>query len=329
MAEPRAVPPLALLIALGLGALILLGSATPLAAADAAPAAIEMWATPAQVEVGKPVTISVVYHWARGWSVDHEPDPSQAFADQFVTFISPPKESVAGGTETRAFTLTVLPTASGAWTLPSPRMVVSGPAAQRLEVGPPPVIVTVGRAAADLQAPAPRPLASRPVVAASHPLWWLGGGIAIALAVWVAVMVLMRRVRDAARLQTAHEALQEGLAQALAQQDGKESAALASLALRRFSGLVWRFDGPGSTARETVAMVRARADTEEFRELARLLDELEALRWAADELNAQRLQPIIAAGRRWGDAVQQRLVAEAEAARSAASGRPRPMAVAS
>jgi len=326
MAKLRALPLWALLSSL---ALACLGWCADVAAADAAPASIEMWATPAQVEVGKPVTVSVVYHWAHGWSVDQQPDPSQAFEDQFVTFISPPRASVAGGTETRAFTLTVLPTASGAWTLPSPRLVVTGPGASRLEVAPAPVIVTVGRASADLQAPAPRPLARRPLVAVGHPYVWLGAGIALAIAVWVAVMVLMRRTRAAARLQSAHEALEETLAQALVQQDGKEAAALASLALRRFSGAIWRFDGPGSTARETVAMVRARADTEEFRELARLLDELDALRWAADDLKAQRLQPIIDAGRRWGGAVQSRLAAEAEAAMAAPKGRPGPVAVAS
>jgi len=323
MAERRALP---LLVLVSL-AQAWLGWSAALAAADAPPASIEMWATPAQVEVGKPVTVSVVYHWAHGWTVDQQPDPSQAFADQFVTFISPPRDSVAGGVENCAFTLTVLPTASGAWTLPTPRLVVTGPGASRLEVAPPPVIVTVGRAAADLQAPAPRPLARRPAVATGHPLAWLGAGIALAIAVWVAVMLLMRRARAAARLQSAHEALEQALAQALTQQDGKESAALASLALRRFSGAIWRFDGPGSTARETVAMVRARADTEEFRELARLLDELEALRWAADDLQAQRLQPIIDAGRRWGGAVQQRLLAEAEAAKAAPAGRLRPVAV--
>ncbi len=112
-------------------------------------------------------------------------------------------------------------------------------------------------------------------------------------------------------------ALLDDLRAATATGDGKEAGARLSLALRRYLGRQFSFDGPGSTTRETAAFLRGLLGDDEHRDLVRLLDQLDGLRWSPDELAISAIMPPAEAARSWCDRVQARLAAEA-AARAAA-----------
>ena len=57
--------------------------------------------------------------------------------------------------------------------------------------------------------------------------------------------------------------------------------------------------------------MRSQGKEDECRDFSRLLDELEALRWAPDALASQQLQPTIDASQRWGQRIHERLQQEA------------------
>jgi hypothetical protein len=286
-----------------------------LAAAETPPVAIDMSAAPATVDMGKSVVVTISYRWPRHWRVSGEPNPSLDFADEYVTAVPPAISTSAGGEERRTFALTVWPTRSGAWPLPRPTFSASPPDGEAATARAPEVVVQVGVVDRPIEPPAARPLVMRPPPIIEQPrrlVYWLAGGAA-ALALAVA-MVALRSRRTAEAAPTPREVLARELRAAAGAADGKEAGARASLALRRFAGTVWSFDGPGSTAREAAQTARARGPEDEARELARLLENLDALRWSPDAVAAAELEPLIASGTRWGDAVQRRLDAEAAAA---------------
>jgi hypothetical protein len=292
------------------------------------PVAVEMSASPAQVAMGGAITVTIRYRWPSGWRVAGEPNPTLDFADEFVTAAPPPVSARTGGEERRTFTITVNPTRSGAWELPRPRFAAAPPdehdATKVAQAQSEPVTVQVGPAQQPITPPEARPLVQRPPAdqEARHRALWITIGVAV-LAIGGAIAALLLRRRNAAAGPNAREILARELAAAAKLADGKEAGARISLGLRRFAGAVWAFDGPGSTAREAAAAVRARGPEGEARELARLLESLEAVRWAPDALVAGALAPLIDSGNRWGEAEQKRLDAEREAAeRERRAGKP-------
>jgi hypothetical protein len=303
-------------------------------APDTRPVSIDLSASPAAVNVGDPVTITLTYRWPHGWvptTPSHEPDPSAAFAGEFVTSLPPVQRISTGEEERRTFVLTCSALRSGAWALPRPTLAVDGPRG-RVEATASAVIVQVGTEAKPAQLPPPRPAWARPRAAgaAATPAW-VYGAVAVAIAGLATWLLLLRR-RAAPPPPTPREVFARDWQAAADSGDGKEAGARLSLALRRYAGAIYRFDGPGSTTRETAFHLRGRMPEGEQRELVRQLDQLDALRWAADDLEVTAVRPSLDAALAWVEAVQRRLDVEAAAeslaksaptATAAAGGGPR------
>lgn len=285
--------------------------ASVLAAAEPDPVAIEMTATPAAVEVGKEVAIAILWRWPKGWTPRAEPDLAALFADELVIAFPPVRATSTGQEERRSVTLTVLARRSGAWVLPRPVFTVAG-ASGEVGVQAAQVVVQVGASASPAQLPPPRPLWTRAQATAPlHRRWW---PYAIAAVVVGGALALLLRRRHGAPAATPWQVFERDLASVGAAPDGKEAGHRLSLALRRWAGATWRFDGPGATTRELAARLRAVLPADEHQAIVRLLDQLDALRWAADDLPPGSVLPLADDTRRWAAAVETRLRAAAEAA---------------
>jgi hypothetical protein len=275
-----------------------------------------MSASPASIALGDPCTVTVTYRWPAAWPVrGGSPDPGQTFADEFVTAAPPPADAQAGGQAQRTVALTLIPLRSGPWELPRPTITVDSPDGP-VSARAPAVEVGVDMVAREPLPPPPRPLRMRPPLPPPAPRWpfILAGALALAA---VAALALRRRAHAAAAAITPWQRLAGDLAAAGAAPDGKEAGARLSLALRRYAGAVWGFDGLGSTAREVGLALRGRAPGDEARDLARLLDGLDGLRWAAGELPASAIAALREDAEAWTRRVHARLEAEAAAAAAA------------
>ncbi|MBA2479028.1 MAG: hypothetical protein H0V44_00060 [Planctomycetes bacterium] len=273
------------------------------------PVAIDMSAAPAQLGVGDRCEVTIAYRWPRGWKLTAQPNPSLAFAGEFVVGVPPPKDASTGEEERRIFTLSVCPTRSGAWALPRPQITVASSDGE-VTAEANAVIVQVGVNSDIPVLPQARPLMSRPpaeLVESHRRWWWIAGGCVVAA---LATLVVLARRRALIPPPTPREVFARDLKEAQSASEGKEVGALLSLALRRYAGAVWRFDGLGSTTREVSYAVRGRASDDEFRELMRLLESLDSLRWAADSLGVDAVQPLLENSERWTDGVQRRVESE-------------------
>lgn len=298
--------------------------AAVLAAAETGPH-VEMTATPAQVEVGATVAVVVTYRWPKNWSVEREPDPAGAFRDLYITSAPPAERSAAGGEERRTFRYSVAAVRSGAWQLPRPTLTARGPLGA-ITATASEVIIQVGTESAPPNLPSPRPLLVRPPVlpVASNRLWWWIGGGTLLLTAGTAWWIHRRR-RAQVSAATAFQILNDDLAAARAPGDAREVGTRISLALRRYAGCLWGFDGPGLTTRETGAALRrlpaGRVADTEAAELMRLLGRLDDLRWSAGDLPAEAMTDLLTLAASWGAAVQQRLDREAAEAAQARKGK--------
>ena len=273
---------------------------------------IELSASPAAVAVGDQLTVTVVYRWPHGWTVDrpdHEPDPAGAFSDEFVTSFPPAQRASSAEEERRTFSLQLAARHSGTWSLPRPSVSLIGPQGRR-ELSAPAVIIQVGTEARPADLPAPRPAWVRPLAASTGRTWLWPALLAGTLAALLILLNLWRR-RTSAPPPTPFAVFAQDLAAAASTGDGKEAGARLSLALRRYVGSIHSFDGPGSTTRETAMILRGRLPDGEYRDLVRLLDQLDALRWSPADLPISALRPSVESARSWCDGVQQRLDAEA------------------
>jgi hypothetical protein len=284
---------------------------------------VEVSAAPAQVPVGGTVAVEVVYAWPAGWTVAGEPDPGADFRPLFVTAAPPPERSGDGGGERRRFRFTVAATRSGAWALPRPAFTATGPAGA-VSVQAAETIVQVGAEAAPPRLPAARPPLVRPPAGLEpdRRMWWWQGGGMVAAGALFAWWALRRRRRSVAAA-TAHQVFAAELAQARQGGDARDIGTRLSLALRRYAGAVWEFDGPGQTTREVAASLRAlgapRVQDDEAAALIRLLGRLDDLRWSAGAVPAEAMVELATLAESWVGGVQRRLDAEA-AARAAARG---------
>ena len=278
---------------------------------------VEVSASANSVNVGGSLTVTVTYRWPAGWAVVAplgEPDPAKDFADCFVTNLPPPQKQSSGQEERRVYTITLSAVRDGVWELPRPTLTVQTPEGSRSTVAAA-VLIQVGAEDQPAQLPPPRKAWTRAV----SPLddqraWWALAVVAVALAGLVAMVMLRRRQQKVIR--TPWEQFYDDWQSAASAADGKEAGARLSIALRRCLGTVFRFDGPASTTRETIMHLRGQLRDDEHRDLVRLLESLDALRWAADDLPTSAVRPMVELGRNWSTALKQRLAAE-EAARLA------------
>ena len=301
-------------------ALALLLMCMVLAAGEAQPR-VELSVSPTQVAVGETVQVVVTYSWPRGWTTA-EPDPAAAFRDCFVTNAPPAERLATGEQERRIHRYTVAATRSGAWSLPRPAFAARGPAGP-VSAEAPEVIVQVGAESAPPKLPSARPMLIRPPEALPARRWpWLAGGGALAIAV-IALWWYRRRGRVSTG-PSAWQVFNDELATARTASDGKDAGARISLAVRRYAGRTWGFDGPGATTRElggTLARLRAGSiSDDEARDLLRLLGRLDDLRWSAGDAPAEAMSDLATLAHSWTSGVQGRLDAEA-AARAAAGGK--------
>ncbi len=335
MAERGACPPHRRARAPSWAGMLALAAALPLMrAGDAAPPAggapsadpalahlgVELAAQPASVAIGDQLTVTITYRWPHGWTVttpNHEPDPAAAFAREFVTSFPPPRSTSTGEEERRVFRLTVMANHSGSWELPRPTLSVRSLQGTR-DLTATPVLVEVGTAARAAALPPPRPPWVRPRSLdpdGARPWLWL----AAVLAAGVLTLMTLWRRRAATPAPTPFAELDDELHAATATGDGKEAGARLSLALRRYLGRQFSFDGPGSTTRETAAQLRGRLSEDEHRDLVRLLDQLDGLRWSPGELAISTIMPPAESARGWCTRLQRRLdEAAAERARAVA-----------
>lgn len=282
------------------------------------PFSVDLTASSNAVNIGEAVIVTVTYRWPAGWTVvapNGEPDPAKDFATAFVTNLPPPQKHSSGQEERRVFTITVLANRDGAWELPRPTFTVKAPDGTRSSVAPS-VLIQVGAEDKPAELPPPRKAWTRAHGPADHErAWWILAVVVVALA-GLAALLLARR-RQQATVRTPWEQFHEDWTAATASSDGKEAGARLSLALRRCLGTLFRFDGPAATTREAAGFLRGRLSDDEHRELIRLLESLDALRWAPEHLPPSAVRPLADQGRAWNGALKRRLDAEAEAARQA------------
>ena len=285
-----------------------------LMAGEAGPV-VELSASPAEVAVGETVVVTVTYRWPHAWSVAAEPDPAADFHNLFVTAAPPAERASSGEEERRTYRYTVAAARSGAWQLPRPSLTAQGPAGPSTTQAPA-VIVQVGAESAPPKLPSARPLILRPPVAlaTNQRWWWLGGAVAV-----LSGAVLWWRLsrRQALSGPTPWEILASELDRVGSASDAKDAGARISLAVRRYAGALWRFDGPGQTTREVGATLRrlragAIAD-DEARDFLRLLSRLDDLRWSPGEAPSEAMHELVTLARSWAAGVQARLDAEAAA----------------
>lgn len=332
-------------------AVTILSGAAATSAADGAPAAapaaaaaapsdhvrdavsVDLSAAAPATNVGDPVAVTFTYRWPRAWtpvgpgSRAGEPDPGAGLTGQFVTDLPPARRLGSGDEERRVFTITLAALRSGPWEVPVPPFTVretraDGSVADHAAAGTP-LLLQVGTEAAPPQLPAPRAAWTRPASDAGGRTMLLSAGAVLLVAAALTVALLLRR-RALPPAQTPRQRFANDWDAAGAAPDGKEAGARLSLALRRYSGAQFAFDGPGSTTRETAAALRGRIPEAEQRELVRLLDQLDGLRWAAGDLPATAVRPLMEGARAWCDGVQRRLDAEAEEAARQAQARTPP-----
>ncbi|GDY13071.1 hypothetical protein LBMAG53_19490 [Planctomycetota bacterium] len=260
-----------------------------------------------EISVGDRVVATLVYAWPTGWTPVVEPDPAGDLSGVFVADLPPVKSQDTGEGSRRSFTITLVSTRSGAWELPRPSFTVRPPAGDAVTVQAPQVVVQVGLDAAPVTLPAPRPAWTKPAAAPPPPWWpWLaGGGVLLAIGAVVWWKLRPKRLPDPP-ISLARRAL----AAAGELPDARESGTAISLALRRYAGAIWTFDGAGATTREAAAHLRqlgSSVPANESTELLRLLGVLDDLRWAPGEVTADQVKPQLTAALAWIEAVQRRL----------------------
>lgn len=280
--------------------------------------AVDVSASANSVNVGGSLTVTVTYRWPTGWAVvapRGEPDPAKDFASCFVTNLPPPQKQSSGQEERRVYTITVSAVRDGVWELPRPTLTVQTPEGSRSTVASA-VLIQVGAEDQPAQLPPPRKAWTRTVSPMDdQKTWWALAVVAVAIAGFVALVMARRRQQKIVR--TPWEQFYDDWQSASSAADGKEAGARLSIALRRCLGTVFRFDGPASTTRETALQLRGQLRDDEHRDLVRLLESLDALRWAADDLPPSAIRPMVELGRSWSTALKHRLAAEEEAARLA------------
>lgn len=283
--------------------LVLLGR---LAAADVA---VELTAKPINPAVGDPVQLEVTYRWPRGWI--GSPDPTRELAGLFVTAAPPAEDRSSGGGNVRIHRFTILAERSGAVALPRFAFAASERSDREpVQAKAPEVVLQVGTGNAAPVLPVARPAWTIPPPE-DRPTtpWWvwalIGGAVAVLMGgvIWFA---LRRRIHQI----TPEERFASELARTRALGDARDRAAALSLALRRFAGAAYGFDGVGATARETATLAATRAPESEAVPLTRLLDRLDGLRWTPDQLAAESLAPIETDADDWGRALAARLAEE-------------------
>jgi len=290
------------LYALPMMALLLVTSS--LIAGEPSPS-VELTAQPAEVAVGDSLTVTITYHWPAGWTVEAKPDPAPDFRDTFVTAAPPPQDTTTAEGSRRVVTMTLAATHSGAWALPQPTLTALGPHGSQT-VTASLVIVQVGTSSAPAHLPDPIAvrLQAPPVPVTQWP-WWI---LVVVVVLVAGLALLWRRRVVAASVKTPAEWFAEESRRALGVTDGKDLGALLSLALRRYVGATWKFDGAGSTVREVAAaLARCEMPDDERHSVQRLLERLEDLRWSPAELSADQVRPLIAEASGLVEQIEQRL----------------------
>jgi len=285
---------------------------------------VELAASPATVAVGSPIEITITYRWPPTWQVA-QPDPGRTFADAYVIASPPPERWQTGEEIGERWRLRVLAQRSGPWELPRPILRGTPPLQKgsdqtpaSMEAQAPIVVVQVGALAEPAQPAPPRDLwLSDPEPTPVTP-WWIAAVVAATATLVLGALAWWWPRRQAAADIPPITTLRHSLGLAFSG-DGKEAGARISAALRRYAGDLFGFDGSATTARECSARLRTPLPDQEYRDIARLLDELDALRWAADDLAAAAVEPLRSRALVWAEQVQQRVDREAEAAAAAAT----------
>jgi hypothetical protein len=293
--------------------------------ACAVEASVTVSASASTIAVGDALTVTVTWSWPVGATPLREPDPAQDFRECFVTDVPPLISTRTAEGERRSQRLTLAATRSGAWALPRPSLTISSPAGPQT-VQAAPVIVQVGTEAAPPHLPAAAALRLRaPIseqIASRAPR--LIGAVAVAVVViggcawwWWRRRHRFEQVPPGQLFASAMIEINQ-IADRADEPRGKEFAAALSLAVRRYVGAQWRFDGAGSTTREVAARLVASPDDDERRALLRLLERLDDQRWAAGSLTVTEVKPLADEAATWVAGVERRLAAEALAARQRA-----------
>ena len=249
---------------------------------------VDLSATPAEVAVGDPVTVTVTYSWPKGWLVEKVPDPGEDFHATFVTDAPPPQETTTAEGIRRVVRLTIAATRSGAWALPRPSFTANGPTGP-VTAQAPVVVVQVGTEASPPKLPEALPLRIRPpFVAQSAARWWWLAGAAVALILVIGWLVRRR----AAAVESLPPATIFGreIEQLSTVRDPRELSAGLSMAVRRYMAAIWSFDALGSTVREIAARQSGISSSgERFQDLVRVLQQLDDVRWAAGDLTREQV----------------------------------------
>lgn len=316
MVEPRL-----LLVALGLT--VSLGAAEADGREAVPPAAVTVELGDRDLEVGDVAKLRIVYRWPANTAVIRAPDPAGDLHGLLVEELIRVDQGRVGDDQREVWRAQLVVPVSGTWSLPRPWFSIRGPdGPERIVAEERLLPIGIGEEEPALE-PA-RPLWQRAEAGIDADRWsaWqigaLVGGIAGGLA--ALAWVLWRR-RGKMELETPLETFERELGRArqaaLGSDEGKQAGALLSLALRRYAGRLYDFDGPGATVEEALAHLRQALPTQLAQGLRSLLRQLDDLRWQANELSAVAVVPFIDQAQQWVAQVEAHRAAEAEAAATA------------
>lgn len=265
-----------------------------------------------KLEVGAALELRITYGWPSEAVLVRDPDPAAVFGGLVLDRCELVAESDTGGRRQQVWELEVLVPRSGAWALPRPVLQIRDGQTVNQVVAEE-VLLTIGVADEPALQP-PRELWRRPDAGAEGGglPWWSWLIIGPVVGFLLGVIAWLRRGDDGPQASPA-EVFVDEVAYALHSTDGKQAGAIISLALRRYSGARFDFDGPATTAEEVVVLTGAFVTATEQGELRKVLGSLDSLRWSPDELTAIAVRPFVDRARAWVERIEERLVTEAAA----------------
>lgn len=276
----------------------------------------------ANYAVGEEVALTLRCRWPASAELVRPPDPAELLRGELVTAIGPKKTWRDGDDAVAEWELRVVPRESDAWIIPAPDFAIRRDDGEVATVDGEELILEVATGEdRNVELSDPSPLFARPPPGrGSSPWWWLvlpivGGAIAAAI-------LIAKRAREGRRARPPIEEFLDEIERISKLDEGKLAGSRLSLAVRRYCGDSFGFDGPGSTSVECEDHLRGEISDRHRIELRKLLARLDGLRWASEELRAAQVLPL---SKEAASAVREiererveRLRAEEEAQRDAA-----------
>ncbi|NRA38299.1 MAG: hypothetical protein HRU15_09180 [Planctomycetes bacterium] len=262
---------------------------------------VNMYVDQAQASIGDEITVHIDYQWPKGWIINKNTNPAIYFtnAGAFLLEAPPVEDLTIGSRQQQKWQLTILTQSSGAWSLPQPGFQVTDPQGMAHVASAPEVIIQVGIEKNPPQLSAQSELWSSADSDNSgvHSQFWIW--IIAALLICAILVVVFRPKKEPILQLSPLELFQQSFIRAQSAADGKDAAAELSQGLRRFCGMIWKFDGIAATNREMRSLLQDHIASDELRHICSMLDNIESVRWTAAEAQLMQMHSLASDAQTW------------------------------